>query len=154
MDELPFISLFEPIPISSIGIFCGLIPTIVAYWKKWWELGIFILARSVGVGNLWGWLAASSVCILLFLFAVMSPPSATGIVSITVFLAIAGIFLYAIEIRFRDFNEKTELPSFIAVFGGRRLECRWGASQFHLIRRAKYHGSSRIFRWIECNDCP
>jgi len=84
----------------------------------------------------------------------MCPSSATGIVSITVFLAIAIIFLYAIKIRFRDFNEKTELPSFIAVFEGRRSECRWGVSQFHLIRRAKYQGSSRIFRWIECNDCP
>ena len=35
---------------------------------------------------------------------------AAKVVSITVFLAIAGIFLYAIEISFRDFSEKTELP--------------------------------------------
>lgn len=63
----------------------------------------------------------------------MSPSTATEIVSITVFLAVAGIFLYAIEIRFRDFSKKTELPSFIAAFEGRRPECRWGVSKLHLI---------------------
>jgi len=97
-------------------------------------------------------------CILGLYFAIPLcgdvPVQRNRAVSITVFLAIASIFLSAIKIRFRDFNEKTEIPSFIAVFEGRRSECRWGVSQFHLIRRAKYQGSSRIFRWIECNDCP
>ena len=75
----------------------------------------------------------------------MCPSSATGIVSITVFLAIAGIFLYAIKIRFRDFNEKTELPSFIAVFEGRRSECRWGGMRNNLLRDDAKEGISAFF---------
>ena len=117
MEEIPLISFFETIPKWVIGFVCGIIPTVISLWKKQWSMGVFVLLLSIAAGFFGGWLMASWVSFLLFLFAVLSPSSGTGIFSIAVFGAIAGFVLYAIELRLGDIYEKFDLPSLVAIFG-------------------------------------
>ncbi|MDF1860212.1 MAG: hypothetical protein P1U87_08355 [Verrucomicrobiales bacterium] len=111
------ISMLSAIPGWGIGAICSVIPFLVAALRRQWLLAVLVVAICILAGIAGGWAPAAWSTLILFLFVLVSPTSGTGSAALLVIVAMAGVMLYAVELRLPEVYSKTGLPSLIGLVG-------------------------------------
>lgn len=109
--------MLSAIPGWGIGAICSVIPFLVAALRRQWLLAVLVVAICILAGIAGGWAPAAWATLILFLFVLVSPTSGTGSAALLVIVAMAGVMLYAVELRLPEVYSKTGLPSLIGFVG-------------------------------------